>query len=61
MKRSVAEELVEILKKKKTDVVSLSDLKDELPDALMEQLGLTKKTKIGNIEKILLSVHISHS
>ena len=40
MERNVTEELVEILRKRKADFISLSKLKEALPSALRKQLGL---------------------
>jgi len=54
MVRSVAEELIEVLKKKKADFISLSNLKKVMPAALRKRLELTDKSNGTLIEKALL-------
>ena len=54
MGRSVTEELMEVLKKKKADFLSLSQLNKALPVALRKQLGLASGSKWPQIEKTLL-------
>jgi len=59
MERSVAEELVEVLKKKKADFILLSKLNEALPVALRKQLGLAKKSTGAQITK-KLSLHVGN-
>ena len=54
MERSVTEELAEVLKKKNTDFISLSQLNKALPAAFRKRLGLTSDSKGPQIEKALL-------
>ena len=53
MERNVTRELVEILKKKKTDFMSLSNLNKALHAALKKQLGLTSGSSGAQIAKSL--------
>ena len=55
MERSVAEELVEVLKKKKMDFISLSKLKEALPAALKKRLGLTAGSSVTQTTKAISS------
>ncbi|MCL1941666.1 MAG: hypothetical protein FWG09_06960 [Synergistaceae bacterium] len=57
MERNVTEELVEALKKKKTDFMSLSSLNKALPAALKKRLGLTSGSSGAQIAKSL-SPHV---
>jgi len=60
MERSVTDELVEVLMKKKADFLTMSQLNKELPAALRKQLGLTSNSKGPQIEKAL-SPHIGET
>ena len=53
MERNVAEELAEILKKKKADFMSLVSLSKALPAALRKRLGLTAGSNGAQITKSL--------
>ena len=53
MERNVTEELVEILKKKKADFISLGNLNKTLPAALKQQLGLAPSSGEAQISESL--------
>ena len=53
MERNVTEELVEILRKKKADCISLGKLKEALPAALRKRLSLTSGSNAAKLAKSL--------
>ncbi|MCL2011012.1 MAG: hypothetical protein FWG71_10785, partial [Synergistaceae bacterium] len=60
MERNVTEELAEVLKKKKTDFISLGSLNKALPAALKKRLGLNSSSKVPQITKSI-SPHLGES